>query len=81
VVMRHQLRVSQCQVNCRHFYIPGNRVMPAALSRVLPLASVDSVPGPFGGGFGTRRPLPVLAAAARIGLAAGLEFGGPRVLH
>ena len=56
-------------------------VMPAALSRVLPLASVDSVPGPFGGGFGTRRPLPVLAAAARIGLAAGLEFGGPRVLH
>lgn len=81
VVMRHQFWTSQCQGNGRHFYKPRDRAIPAALSRVIPHFSVEIFPNKCEGGVGTRRPLPVLAAAATIGIPATVDLGGPRVLH
>jgi hypothetical protein len=45
------------------------------------LPSGEIVPNQCEGGFGTRRPLPVLAAAATIRVAATVDLGGPRVLR
>ena len=72
VVMRHQFWTSQCQGNGRHFYKPRDRAIPAALSRVIPHFSVEIFPNKCEGGVGTRRPLPVLAAAATIGIPAAI---------